>query len=156
MLSGHGELAEADSKEFELADRRGDLGVSSSVSVARTPAIAAKGLSARRDAHAQSCLSHYLSRAVAAPGSGVSMRGLSVSSEKAKLPGTSGGIVLRTTANVAQGGKPLPISLDVYGFVCGQAQIGLFTTSLPVSFPPKARQRLLAMLLARAKAHGEC
>ncbi|HYM44816.1 MAG TPA: hypothetical protein VES65_01475 [Solirubrobacteraceae bacterium] len=153
VLSGHSELAEADSKEYEHTDRTGTFGVSSSVSVARTPAIAAEGLSATRSEHAQGCLSHALSPYV---GRGARITGLSVHSEAASAPGASGGVVLRITANVAQGARPLPINLDLFGFVCGQAQIGLFTTSLPGSFPPKARQRLLAVLLARAKAHGEC
>ncbi|HEV3319286.1 MAG TPA: hypothetical protein VG053_06070 [Solirubrobacteraceae bacterium] len=157
VLTGHSELAEVNSKEFEHTDRTGDFGVSSSVSVARTPAVAAKGLAATHNPNAQSCVIHQLSREVEGkPNGGSSIRSLSVVPERALAPGTDGGVVLRIVANVSLGGKPAPIALDFYGFVCGQAQIGLFTTSLPGSFPSKPRQQLLSLLLARAKAHGQC
>jgi hypothetical protein len=157
IMTGHSELAAADSKEFERRNTTEDLGVSSSVSVARTPAIAAQGLTAARSPNAQSCLSHYLYHWTGPnPKGGPSAPSLSVSHERALAPGTSGGVVLRIADSVNAGGKSSPLDLDFYGFVCGQAQIGLFTTSLLGAFPAAARQQLLALLLARAKANGEC
>jgi hypothetical protein len=158
VMSGHDKLAAGNSKEFEYADPAGDFGVSSSVSVARTSAIAVRGLTPTRNRHEwSSCLSRSLSRVVEGkPKGGSNIRSLSATPEKAFAPGTSGGVVLRVLANIILAGKTVPLSLDFYGFVCGQAQIGLFTTSLPGSFPSKNRRQLLALLLARAKAHGQC
>jgi hypothetical protein len=157
ILTGHDELGEVDSKEFERRNATEDLGVSSSVSVARTPAIASRGLTTTRNPHERSCLSRYLSQRVGPnPNGGPSTPNLSIAPEKALAPGTSGGVVLRIADTATLGGKPVVLDLDFYGFVCGQVQIGLFTTSLPGGFPSKARQQLLALLLARAKAHGQC
>jgi hypothetical protein len=161
LLSGHDELAQVDSREFEQATVTGQLGVSSSVAVARTPAIAARGLTPTHNPQdsprARACLAHSLSRDVERnPKGGPNILSLSASPERALAPGTGGGVVLRTVADVTLGSRPVPLSLDFYGFVCGQTQIGLFTTSLPGSFPSKSRQQLLSLLLARAKAHGQC
>src|ERR1700729_1387559 len=59
-LGTNDDLAEASSKDFKL--ERGILrfSVNSKVSVARTPAIAAKELAAVRSGHVRACLSHYL------------------------------------------------------------------------------------------------
>jgi hypothetical protein len=64
--------------------------------------------------------------------------------------------VLRIGANISLLGRSIPIAIGMFGFVCGQAEIGLFTTGIPTPFPSTARQLLLALLLARAKTHGEC
>jgi hypothetical protein len=157
ILSGHNELGEVVSKEFEESGRAGNLGVSSSVAVALTPAIAARGLAAAHHPQARTCLSRALSQDVeGSPNGGSSILSLSATPEKALAPGTSGGVVLRIVADVILGGKVAPLSLDFYGFVCGQTQVGLFTTSLPGLFPDRTREQLLSLLLARAKARGQC
>jgi hypothetical protein len=157
IMNGHSELAQLGSKEFEYIEHGNQLGVSSSVSVAKTPAIAVRGLTGARSSNARTCLAHSLAQDVERnPNGGSSIRTLSASPEKALAPGTSGGVVLRVLASVLFGGKSYPLSLNYYGFVCGQTEIGLFTTSLPGAFPTKVRQQLLSLLLARARAQGQC
>ncbi len=157
VMNGHSELAQAVSKEFERAGRAGELGVSSSVSVARKPTTAVATLTAAPSPNARSCLERSLARDVGgAPGQGPSIRRLSVSPEKALAPGTNGGVALSVLAKVTLAGKTAPLNLDFYGFVCGQAQIGLFTTGLPGSFPAKVRRQLLSLLRERARAQGQC
>jgi hypothetical protein len=157
IMSGHSELAQAGSREFERSEASGDYGVSSSVSIARTPAIAKTGLTAANKEDARRCMAQRLAQDVERkPNGGSNVRSLSASPEKALATGTSGGVVLRVLADVAIGGKPTPLQLDFYGFVCGQAQIGLFTTSLSGQFPARTRQQLLALLRSRAQTSGQC
>ncbi len=150
------ELAEVDSHEFQRTGA-GDFSVSSSVSVARTPAIAARALSVIRSERTRECLSRYVSKLFEHMHvHGAKIGELSVSSEAAAAPGTAGGYVLRIDANVTALGRSVPLSLEMFGFVCGQAGISLMATSLPAPFPAAARQALLQLLLERAKAHGQC
>lgn len=157
IFNGESELAQIASKEYERVEGSEELGASSSISIARTPTAAARGLVVKHEPGARSCLARYLSRQVEHnPKGGSNVLSITPSPEQALAPGTSGGVVLRVLADIVIGGKPVPLTLNFYGFVCGQAQIGLFTTSLPRPFPPGTRRQLLTLLLNRARAHGQC
>ncbi len=154
---GTGALAEASSEEFERTGDTGYFGVSSTASVARTAAIAAESLAAIRSERVRDCISSYVTKLLEGKHFGSARLGhVHVSSQEAAAPGTSGAFVLRIRAGVSVGHTTLPIELDLFGFVCGQAELQLLTTSLPAPFPAQARQQLLSILLGRAKAHGEC
>jgi hypothetical protein len=56
-------------------------------------------------------------------------------------------------ADVSLAGRTLPFYLDTFGFIDGQAEVRLLSSSLIVPFPAEAEETLYRLLLARAKAH---
>jgi hypothetical protein len=150
-------LAEASSPEFERTGDTGYFSISSSASVARTAQIAAGSLAAIRSPLVHKCLARYVGTLLEGKRYGrAKIEHVKVTAQPAAAPGTSGAFVLRIAASVSAAGKSLPVELDLFGFVCGQAELQLLTTSLPAPFPTRAREQLLSVLLSRAKAHGEC
>jgi hypothetical protein len=90
-LGGGGGLAEMSSKEFALKGSTGDFGVSSSVSVAPTAAIAAQGLSGTLSEHTRTCLTQYLTQLLEGGQYRKAHIGeVSVHDEAASAPGTTG------------------------------------------------------------------
>jgi hypothetical protein len=61
---------------------------------------------------------------------------------------------LATKALAATGGVAAPFHVDILGFVCGPAEVSLFTGSFPTRFSAPRKGRLLSLLLTRAKAHA--
>ncbi len=146
-------LAEASSKDFEL--RRGivAVSVSSEVSVAQTPALAATGLAAIRSAHVRACFSRYLGLLLKGQHYGEATVGpVSIESGTPPAPGTTGGFGWRVTASLTTHRIRIPFYMDILGFVYGPARVTLFSSGALRPFPAAAEQRLFSLLLQRAKA----
>jgi hypothetical protein len=159
--SGHG-LAEVSSTGFEHKGVASVLTVSSNVSVAQTPAAAAKELSELRSGHTQGCVAHYFGQVLR----GQQFRGgtvgpVSIQHGDPPAAGTTGSFGWRITAAVtvplARGPIHrirLPFYIDILGFVYGRAEVALFSFGTPLPFPAAVEQRLFTVLLSRAQARG--
>jgi hypothetical protein len=161
-LSSPSELAEESSKDFKLEHEILHFSVSSEVSVARTPALAAGELAAIRSNHVRKCLSHYLdlllkyqilkeqaSPAIIDPNS----ISLSISHGTPPAPGATGSFGWRITATVAVHNVRLPFYIDILGFVYGPAEISLSSSGALHPFPAAIQEHLYLLLLKRAEAH---
>ncbi len=147
-------LVESGSGDFQHQASILSLSVSSEVSVAQTPALAEKELAAFRSGSLPKCLSRYFSKLL----SGQRYQGASVSPISTKqgsppAPGTTGSFGLRFTATVTLHRIPIPLYIDVLGFVKGSAEVSLFATGLPEPVPAKLEEHLFSLLLARANTH---
>jgi len=78
-----------------------------------------------------------------------------VSQLPVKAPGTSAtiGIRILATLNLPFSEVSVPIYVDVLGFALGRAEVALTATSATQPVPGATEQELLALLLARARAH---
>jgi hypothetical protein len=153
--SPHGALAEASSKDFKLERNLLEVSVSSSVSVARTPALAAEQLAAFRSRHVQACLSRSLDVLLKRKEHrGVTVGPVSISSGTPPAPGTTGGFAWRISVAISARRIKIPFYLDILGFVDGQAGVTLSSSGLAEPFPAAIQQRLYLLLLQRAKADG--
>ena len=151
--SGAG-LAEASSRDFELNQGILQLGVSSEVSVAPTPAIASAKLAAVRSARVRGCFSHYFDLLLKGQQyAGASIGPVSVTSGTPPASGTSGGFGWRVRASLNIRGVSVSFYLDILGFVYGPATVTLFSTGALEPFPAATQQQLFELLLHRAKAH---
>jgi hypothetical protein len=147
-------IAEEGSRDFELKRGILDLGVSSEVSVARTSAIAASGLSALRGAHVRGCFSHFLDQLLKDQRFGGATVGrVSMQSGTPPAPGTTGGFGWRVTATLSVQHIAVRFYMDLLGFVYGPAQVTLFSSGILRPFPASIQQQLFSLLLKRAKAH---
>jgi hypothetical protein len=147
-------LVESGSGDFQHQASITSLSVSSEVSVAETPAAADKQLAAFRSGSLPKCLSHYFSRLL----SGQRYQGATVSPVSTKqgsppAAGTTGSFGLRFTATVTLHRIPIPLYIDILGFVKGSAEVSLFATGLPEPVPASIEEHLFSLLLARAKRH---
>jgi hypothetical protein len=148
-------LVESGSGDFQHQASIISLSVSSEVSVAQTPALADKQLAAFRSGSVPKCLSHYFSSLL----SGQRYQGAKVSPVSTKqgsppAPGTTGSFGLRFTATVTLHRIPIPLYIDILGFVKGSAEVSLFATGLPEPVPAHIEEHLFMLLLARAKRHA--
>jgi hypothetical protein len=153
------ELAEVKSPDLKLEHDGLAVSVRSSISVARTSAAVARELATIRSAHARTCVSHYLDLLFKGKAfHGAHIGAFSIASGIPPAPGTTGGFGWRISATfsamVNTHRIAIPIYLDILGFVYGQAQVSLMSTSVVEPFPAAAEQRLYSLLLGRAKAHG--
>ncbi len=155
-------LAEESSKDFKLEHAVLHFSVSSEVSVAQTPALAAKELSTIRGNHVRGCLSHYLdlllkyqilkgqrSRAIINPNS----ISLSISDGTPPAPGATGSFWWRITATVDIHHIKLPYYIDILGFVYGPAEVSMSSSGALRPFPAATQEHLYLLLLKRAEAH---
>lgn len=147
-------LVESGSGDFQHQASIVSLSVSSEVSVARTPTLADKELAAFRSGGLPKCLSHYFSKLL----SGQEYHGAKVGAVSTKqgsppAAGTTGSFGLRFTATVTLHRIPIPLYIDILGFVKGSAEVSLFATGIPEPVPAKIEEHLFSLLLARAKTH---
>ncbi len=148
-------IVEMSSAEFEDETSGGDESVQSSVSVVRTPALAAKELATIRGPHVKACLSHYLDLLFKSHKySGATVSPVSISQGAPSAPGTAGSFAWRITTTITLRKVAIPVSIDILGFVDGPAEGSLFTAGVPRPFPAATKARLFSLLLTRAKAHG--
>jgi hypothetical protein len=153
-LGSSSKLASASSKEFELNHGILELGVSSEVGVAPTPATAASELAAIRSTHVRACFAHYFDLVLRRHRyAGGTIGPVSVASGTPPAAGTTGGFGWRVTATLVIRGIRIPFYLDILGFVYGPATVTMFSTGAVQPFPAAAQQRLFALLLSRAKVH---
>jgi hypothetical protein len=128
--------------------------VSSSVSFLKSAAAGAQELAVLRSSRARHCLSRYLSELFTGRHYGEAViRHVSVAQGIPPAPGTTGGYAWRMRADVQIGGRLLPFYLDTLGFIYGQAEVRLLSSSLIVPFPATAEEELYRLLLRRAKAY---
>jgi hypothetical protein len=154
-LSANEKLVESNSPKFKHGHEIPELNVSSEVSVARTPALAAKELAAIRSAHARTCLSRYLDRLFKGKEfHGASISPVSIYSGTPPAPGTSGSFAWRIEVKFTVHAIKIPLYLDILGFVYGPAQVSLFSSGFAAPFPAASQQHLFSLLVERAKAHG--
>jgi hypothetical protein len=148
-------LAEAGSGDYERHGAVSLESVSSEVTVARTPALAAKELTAYRSGRLPKCLSHYFSRLLNSESyHGARVSPVSTRKGSPPAPGTTGSFGLRFTATVTLHGVPIPLYVDILGFVDRTAEVSLLTTGIPAPFPAAAEEQLFTLLLERAKTHS--
>jgi hypothetical protein len=148
------QLAEASSKDFELSRGILQLGVSSEVSVAPTPAIASAKLAAVRSPRVRGCFARYFEQLLKGQRyAGAAIGRVSLASGTPPAAGTTGGFGWRVTATLDLRGARVSFYLDILGFVYGPATVTLFSTGALEPFPAAAQQRLFETLLQRAKAH---
>jgi hypothetical protein len=148
------QLAEASSKEYELSQGILQLGVSSEVTVAPTPAVASAKLAAVRSPRVRGCFARYFEQLLKGQRyAGAAIGRVSLASGTPPAAGTSGGFGWRVTATLNVRGVRVSFYLDILGFVYGPATVTLFSTGALEPFPAPAQQRLFVTLLQRAKAH---
>ncbi len=156
------DLAEENSKDFKLEHAILHFSVSSEVSVAQTPALAAKELSAMRGNHVRGCLSHYLelllkyqiiksqgSRTIVNPNS----ISLSISDGTPPAPGATGSFWWRIKATVVIHHIKLSYYIDILGFVYGPAEVSMSSSGALRPFPAATQEHLYLLLLKRAETH---
>ncbi len=148
------QLAEASSKQFELSHGILQLGVSSEVSVAATPAIATAKLAAIRSPRVRGCFARYFEGLLKSQRyAGAAIGPVSLASGTPPAQGTTGGFGWRVTATLDLHGASVSFYLDILGFVYGPATVTMFSTGALEPFPAAAQQHLFGLLLERAKAH---
>ena len=153
-LHSHTGVADVSSKDFELKHGILDLSVSSGVSVAQTPALAAKELAAIRSNRVRGCVSHYLNELFKGQKyQGARISPISIMQGTPPAPGTTGSFGWRITVAITIRSIRIPFYLDILGFVDGPAEVTLLSSGVLHPFPATIQQRLFTLLVARAKAH---
>ncbi len=148
-------LAEASSKSFERHAAIFHVSVSSSVTIAATPAQAVADLKAIRSDHTRSCLTGYMRELLAGEAHGAtSAKLVSISRASPARQGTSGTFAWRIAGAFTLRGVKVPFFIELVGFAHGQAEVELLSFGLPAPFPAGAEQELFSLLVARAKAGG--
>jgi hypothetical protein len=150
-----GDVAQAGSPSFEL--RRGiiDLGVSSEVGVARSPALADAELAALHSGRVRACFQRYLDSVLAAGRpSRTNVGPVAIESGSPPATGAAGSFGWRVRASFRLDGVSVPVYLDLLGFVYGPARVTLVSSGALRPFPALAQQRLFSLLLLRARANG--
>lgn len=154
-LSSHTGVADASSKDFELKHGILDLSVSSGVSVAQTPALAAKELAAIRSNRVRRCVTHYLNLLFKSQKyQGATISPISIMQGTPPAPGMTGSFGWRITVAITFRSIRIPFYLDILGFVEGPADVTLLSSGVLHPFPATIQQRLFTLLVGRAKAHG--
>lgn len=151
-----GPLAERSSPSFQRGGTSiAQQSVSSSVTIARSSAVAAKEVSEVSSAHARSCFTHYLEQLFSGLEAGGAKVGL-ISIAHGTPPAPPGGASfgLRATASLIVRSVHIPFYLDILGFVQGAREVILQTWGIPAPFPSASEQQLYTLLLERAKAHA--
>jgi hypothetical protein len=154
-LGSREKLIEASSSKFKHGHVLPEVDVSSEVSVARTPGLAARELAAIRRAHARACVSRYLNllfKAKAFPGASISP--ITIVAGTPPALGTSGGFGWRIKLTLTVKGIRIPLYFDILGFVYGPAQVALLSSGFPTPLPAAIQQHLFVLLVERAKANG--
>jgi hypothetical protein len=148
-----GAVLDEQSPSFKVKRDVLDLGVSSEVAVAPTPAAAASALRSIRGAHLQRCFSHYLTALLAGQrGGGAQLRPVTIATGTPPAPGASGSFGWRITATMVVARIHISLYVDILGFVLGPARVTLVSSGAIRPFPALVQQRLYSLLLARARA----
>jgi len=152
VRSGEG-LASVSSKHFQLKRNVVDLGVSSQVAVAQSPAVAAGELLAIRSSRIKGCFSRYLDEVFQGQSfGGAVVRPVSIQAGTPPAPGTTGSFGWRVTATLTLRHVNVSFYMDILGFVYGPTRVTLFSSGALLPFPATIQQRLFLLLLDRAKA----
>jgi hypothetical protein len=153
-VEGGESVVQESSPDFKLEHGVLDLSVNSEVSVARTPAIAAKDLATIRSSHFRICLTRYLNLLFGEQDRpGTTVGPISIVQGTPPAPGASGSFGWRITATITAHGVKLPFYQDMLGFLYGSAEVSLVSSGALRPFPAAVEQQLFSLLLERAKAH---
>ena len=151
---GPGLLAH-ESRSYRVRRSLLDLGVSSEVGVARTPALAAAELVALRSPRVRACFSHYLQLLLKAGHRDGALQGpVRILAGTPPAPGATGSFGWRITATFRVDRVPLSLYVDILGFVLGPSRVTLVSSGALRPFPAVIQQRLYTLLLARASARA--
>jgi hypothetical protein len=154
-LSARQKLIEVSSSKFTRGHSLPQVDVSSEVSVARTPGLAARELATIRSAHARTCVSRYLNLLFKGKAfRGARINPITIVAGTPPAPGTTGSFGWRIRVAFTVKSTPIPFYFDILGFVYGPAQVVLLSTGFPIPLPAAIQQRLFVLLVARAKANG--
>ncbi len=149
------DLATATSPSFEFKHGILDLGVSSEVGISRSSALASAELEALHSHRVRGCFTRYLDSVLSAgTPRGTNVGPVSIEAGNPPAPGTSGTFGWRVRATFGLDGVKVPVYLDLLGFVYGPARVTLVSSGALRPFPALVQQRLFALLLTRAQAHG--
>ncbi len=147
-------LVESGSGTFERHASIVSQSVSSEVSVAQTPALAAKELAAFHNGRLLRCLSRYFTGLLGSQRyHGAIVSPVSTKQGSPPAAGMTGSFGLRFTATITVRAIHIPLYVDVLGFVDGSAVVSLFATGIPAPFPAAIEEHLFSLLLQRAKTH---
>ncbi|MFI5008764.1 MAG: hypothetical protein ACHQDY_00650 [Solirubrobacterales bacterium] len=148
-------VAEASSKDFKLERGIVNLSVHSEVSVAPSPALAAKNLTALRGKHVRACLSHYLNAYFKGRADrGATFGPVSIQSGAPPAPGAAGSFGWRIAGTVSLHSTTIPFYFDILSFAYGPAEVTLLSSGLLEPFPAKAQEKLFSLLVTRARDHS--
>jgi hypothetical protein len=152
--SGHGAShaprawASANSDRLSAGSGYHVLGASSSVSI--MPTSAAARLNIAEAVRQQTCVERALRRAVAKGFHGV--RGVVVTPVSITVPGADASVAYQTIVGLR--GAPLTVYMDSIVFAYGQDMVTLTTYHASRPVPRSMEERLLGLLVARARAHA--
>jgi hypothetical protein len=124
------------------------LGASSSVSI--MPTSAAARLNIAEAVRQQTCVERALRRAVAKGFHGV--RGVVVTPVSITVPGADASVAYQTIVGLR--GAPLTVYMDSIVFAYGQDMVTLTTYHSSGGVPRSMEERLLGLLVARARGHA--
>lgn len=145
---GEDGIAEASSPKFERKPSAIETETaSSSVSVVRREAEAARVLAVLKRDHTGSCLESYVRLALKPP-KGETI--VTVATAKIAAPANSFGWRILISLKIRD--VSLPIQFDFLGFVRGRAEITLTTIGVGEIFPPATERHLVSLLMERAKS----
>jgi hypothetical protein len=145
---------EEGSGSFERAAGPLKMNVSSEVSVARAPAMAARELMGVRSARVRGCVSRYLEALLKASSVHGAVGPVSIAHGEPPAPGTTGTFGWRISLAITVRGIRVPFYMDILGFVYGPAEVTLMSSSVLVPFPAAAQQQLFSLLVRRAQSRG--
>jgi hypothetical protein len=126
------------------------LGAYSSVSVMPTPGAARLEIAGAQYAN-RTCLEHVVRAELAKERRRVSIGGVVVEPYSASVKGVDASVAYR--AVMAYKGAPLVAYVDVISFSYGQDVMTLTTYHASKPVPPAMEERLLGLLVARARSH---
>jgi hypothetical protein len=146
-------VVELGSLRFERKASIAQVSVESSVTVERSVAIATKELEAIHNPRTRSCFTNYFKGLFSAPTyKGATIGPVKLESGTPPASGTSGSFGWRLRTSLTVHSVPIPIELDILGFVEGPSEVTLTSFGLAVPFPAPTEQQLFLLLLSRAKA----
>lgn len=145
-------LAQAKSREFEHETSDTGQSVSSEVEVMSSSAIAAHDLVLARQSQTPRCLAHYLGLLLKTlDKKGLTFRQPTITSIPAPLPATPSSFGYRIATAAALHGRAIALTMDIFGFTYGQADVTMFASGLPEPFSSATEQRLFSLLVQRAR-----
>lgn len=127
------------------------LGAFSYVSIMPTPVAAQSGITEAKDLD-QTCMEHALRGSLAKAHSRLAVRGVAVEPLSMGVKGADESAAYRIV--VGYRGAPLVLYMDLIFFSYGQDLMTLTTYHASKPVPPAMDERLLSLLVARAKSHS--
>ncbi len=154
-LDRPGNVMEVHSPSFESKEPGEYLGVESEVTVLPSAAAAARVVAAFHSHRTQACIGRIVEHSLSKLNrSRVHLGKPSFTWTFANIPGTEGSYAARFILPITsvKTGISSAYYIDVLGFVSGPAVVELLVASIPQPYSSASEERLLSLLLSRAKA----